>query len=262
MPFGQVVVGPPGSGKSTYCAGALEVLQGLKRPAAVVNLDPANDNLRYECSLDVRDLVRLEDAMDSQGLGPNGGIVFCMEYLESNIDWLEERLAPLQGKYILFDMPGQVELYTHHGSTKRILRHLERRLNYRICAMHLVDSYHCNDSAKYISVLLLSLSTMLHLELPHINVFSKTDLLNSMGTLDFSFDFYREVQDLSYLLQSLDVNPLMGRFSELNKALVSLVEDFGLVAFETLNVTDKESVLSLIRAADRAVGNLTVGSGD
>ena len=68
------------------------------------------------------------------------------------------------------------------------------------------------------------------------------------------------MQDLSYLLLSLDSNSLMGRFSELNRydfflsfyylptysqsrllrpcrALVGLIEDFGLVAFETLDVT-------------------------
>lgn len=30
------------------------------------------------------------------------------------------------GKYILFDMPGQVELYTHHKSVQRLVRTLEQ----------------------------------------------------------------------------------------------------------------------------------------
>jgi predicted PilT family ATPase len=29
--FGQVVVGPPGSGKSTYCSGVRQFLNGIER---------------------------------------------------------------------------------------------------------------------------------------------------------------------------------------------------------------------------------------
>lgn len=39
--FGQLVVGPPGSGKSTYCAALARHLSALGRPSAVINLDPA-----------------------------------------------------------------------------------------------------------------------------------------------------------------------------------------------------------------------------
>lgn len=47
MPFGQVVVGPPGAGKTTYCNGMLHYFELLGRKAVVVNLDPANDHLPY-----------------------------------------------------------------------------------------------------------------------------------------------------------------------------------------------------------------------
>ena len=38
-------------------------------------------------------------------------------------------------------------------------------------------------TCRYISALLLSLSTMLHLELPHINLLSKVDLIRQYGKL-------------------------------------------------------------------------------
>jgi hypothetical protein len=44
---------------------------------------------RYECSIDVRELVSVEDVMTEMNLGPNGGLVYAMEYLVSNIDWLQ-----------------------------------------------------------------------------------------------------------------------------------------------------------------------------
>jgi hypothetical protein len=42
MSFGQIVVGPPGSGKTTYCLAMRQQLEALGRKVAVVSLDPAN----------------------------------------------------------------------------------------------------------------------------------------------------------------------------------------------------------------------------
>jgi len=73
MTFGQIVVGPPGSGKSTYCNGMQQYLTALGRKVAVVNLDPANDSVPYECAVNIMDLVCLEEVMKETKLGPNGG---------------------------------------------------------------------------------------------------------------------------------------------------------------------------------------------
>ena len=75
MGFGQVVVGPPGSGKSTYCNGMQQFLTAAGRNVAVINLDPANDTLPYECAVNIMDLISLEEVMRDLDLGPNGGDV-------------------------------------------------------------------------------------------------------------------------------------------------------------------------------------------
>ena len=59
--------------------------------------------------------------------------------------------------------------------------------------MHLVDAHLCTDESKYMSALLLSLASMLHLEMPHVNVLSKMDVLQSYGPLAFNIDFYSSV---------------------------------------------------------------------
>ena len=124
--FAQLVIGPPGAGKSTYCAGMKQFLSALGRPVAVVNLDPANDALPYECEVNVSTLITLEDVMEKLHLGPNGGLIYCMEFLESNLQWLKAELNKLDGKYVLFDCPGQVELYTHHNTVKNIGKTLQK----------------------------------------------------------------------------------------------------------------------------------------
>jgi len=256
MPFGEIVVGSPGSGKSTYCYGKHQLFSALNRPISIVNLDPANDNIPYPCAIDIASLITLQDVMSEHGLGPNGGMLYCMEYLEANYDWLEDRLKELgKDAYVLFDLPGQVELSTNHNSLKKIIEKLGKS-GFRLAAVHLCDSHYVTDAAKYVSVLLLSLRAMLHLELPHINVLSKIDLLTQYGDLDFNLEFYTEVQDLSHLENAL--SSASPRFGALNMAICELIEDFGLVGFETLAVEDKHSMLNLTRAIDRATGYVFV----
>jgi hypothetical protein len=54
---------------------------------------------------------------------------------------------------------------------------------FKLVAVHLVDSHYCSDPGKFISVLLTSLNTMLKVELPHVNVLSKIDLIEQYGKL-------------------------------------------------------------------------------
>lgn len=174
--FGQLVIGPPGAGKTTYCSKACKFYEEkLNRKCAVVNLDPANENMNYKPTIDIMKLISVEDVMAEYNLGPNGSLMYCMEYLEENFDWLMEKLSALEENYLIFDLPGQVELFTHHKSIRNIFNNLEK-LNYHLCVVHMVDSHHCSDPSKFISTLLLSLSTMLQIGLPHVNVLSKVSI--------------------------------------------------------------------------------------
>uniref|UniRef100_A0A8C3J0I9 GPN-loop GTPase 2 n=1 Tax=Calidris pygmaea TaxID=425635 RepID=A0A8C3J0I9_9CHAR len=253
LAFGQVVIGPPGSGKTTYCHGMQEFMGRIGRKVTVVNLDPANEAMPYQCAVDIAELITLPDVMENLKLGPNGGLIYCMEYLEANFDWLQEKLAAFRGHYYLFDCPGQVELYTHHDALKNVFAQLAK-WNFRLAAVHLVDSHYCTDPGKFISVLCTSLSTMLHVELPHVNILSKMDLIEQYGKLAFNLDYYTEVLDLSYLLDHLASDPFFRNYRRLNEKLVEVIEDYSLVSFVPLNVQDKESMRRVMQAVDKANG--------
>jgi GTPase SAR1 family protein len=82
MPFAQMVLGPPGSGKTTYCNGMQQFLQASGRDTAIVNMDPANENLPYQAAIDISDMICLENAMEEFNLGPNGGLLFLIVYIK------------------------------------------------------------------------------------------------------------------------------------------------------------------------------------
>lgn len=46
----------------------------VKRTTSIVNLDPANETAPYKATVDINELITLDDVMSVHGLGPNGGI--------------------------------------------------------------------------------------------------------------------------------------------------------------------------------------------
>lgn len=105
-------VGPPGAGKSTLCNGLQQFMRAVARPCSVGNIDPANENIPYEAAFDVRELVDVEEVMEREELGPNGGVLWAMEEVEANLEWLEKRLEEC-GKTAInhFKCPWLTNLY-------------------------------------------------------------------------------------------------------------------------------------------------------
>ncbi|CAE7252749.1 GPN2, partial [Symbiodinium sp. CCMP2592] len=106
---------------------------------------------------------------------------------------------------------------------------------------------------------MLSLSAMMQLELPHINVLSKIDMvMDHTDDLTFSLDYYAGVSDLSQLLWTLQTNkhPLSTKFKAFNRLLAELIEDYGLVSFEPLDIEDKECALRVLGRCDTANGHV------
>eukprot|EP00040_Diaphanoeca_grandis_P023423 m.127362 g.127362 ORF g.127362 m.127362 type:complete len:272 (+) comp29267_c0_seq4:267-1082(+) len=250
---GQLVIGPPGSGKSTYCKAMKETLVGSGRKVVVINMDPANEI--NECDIDVRELVELGEVVERLGLGPNGGLIFCVEYIAQNLSWLKDEIDKLDPtSYLIIDCPGQVELFIHNEAMRKITEKMVDEWGIKLCAVNLIDSMQCNDASRYISALAVSLSMMLQLELPHVNVLSKIDLLETLGELPFSLEFYSEVMDTSYLTQVLADDPVTAKFGQLTSAIASCVQDFGLVQFKPMSIKDAESVFAVSTLIDRATG--------
>eukprot|EP00615_Pteridomonas_danica_P012727 CAMPEP_0114353760 /NCGR_PEP_ID=MMETSP0101-20121206/18914_1 /TAXON_ID=38822 ORGANISM="Pteridomonas danica, Strain PT" /NCGR_SAMPLE_ID=MMETSP0101 /ASSEMBLY_ACC=CAM_ASM_000211 /LENGTH=318 /DNA_ID=CAMNT_0001494775 /DNA_START=50 /DNA_END=1006 /DNA_ORIENTATION=- len=177
-PHCQLVMGPAGVGKSTYCQAMQEHAANERHHVHVANLDPAAEHFGYNVAFDIRDLISLEDVMEEMELGPNGGLLYCMEYLLENLEWLKDQFENYaDDEYLIIDCPGQVELYSH-VPVMRTLVELLQSWGLKICGCYLIDATYAADPTKFISGSLLSLSAMIQLELPHLNVLTKCDLVD------------------------------------------------------------------------------------
>lgn len=248
MKYGQLVVGPAGSGKSTYCKTVQEHLASIGRSCIVVNLDPAAEEVGYRCDADVRTLISVEDAAEELRLGPNGSLVYCMEYLADNMnEWLSETVGGfVDDDYVLFDCPGQAELYEHLSCMSDIVSFLQTSEDFRLCSVFVLDSGLVNNAPRFVSGILSALSAMALLELPHVSVLSKIDLMAEEE---------REVLESEFLEpEARFILPRMeGRRGALDDKVAQLIDDYAQVSFVTLDISSEESIGDVLAVIDNAI---------
>lgn len=199
--------------------------EATKRKIDVVNLDPAAEEFSYNPAIDVRELIDINDVMEELDFGPNGGLVYCMEYIIENKDWLIEKLGDQDDDYILFDVPGQIELFTHFNIISKLCQILQD-LNFRLCGVYCLDSQFITDISKFISGTFTALSTQVNIEIPFVNLLTKIDLLDKPQRR--SIEKYLEPSS-EFLDEDLYLNSKWGsKYKKLSKAINNLVSFFKL----------------------------------
>ena len=216
--------------------------------------------------------------MEEAGLGPNGGLVYCFEFLMDNLDWLTESLEGLTEDYlIIFDMPGQIELYTHIPILPTLMRFLSQpgALDIRMAAIYLLEATFVFDRATFFAGTLSAMSAMLMLEVPHINVLSKMDLVKGqvkkkdmkrfltpdVGLLeDDPIERARRVtegeqagDDESQPVDDKQQVMKGASFRRLNRAVAGLIESFSMINYLKLDVTDEDSVGAILSYVDDCI---------
>jgi len=246
----QLVMGPAGSGKSTYVNAIQLHCENSKRIVHFVNLDPAAEVFNYPISIDIKDLITVDEVMEELSYGPNGGLVYALEHLMENIEWFGDQLGEFEDDYLLIDCPGQIELYSHLDTMQTLVSNLQK-WGYIVCGVYLIDSTFLKDSSKFISGALMALSAMVRFEMPHINVLTKIDLLEKKEQHEDEMEKY-VTPDIPSLISDLNKSS-SGQFQKLNEAIGTLLEDYSMVAFVPLNIKDEESVTSLLLQIDNAI---------
>jgi hypothetical protein len=238
MNLGQIIMGPAGCGKSTYCLESYKNQPLLKKNLKIINLDPSIENLEYPDSIDIRNLIKVNDVMEEFCLGPNGALIFCMEYFMDNLNWFEKEMKMSCQKNLLFDLPGQIELYTHWNLIREFTDYLKKITDLNICGLFLLDSQFIGDLGKFFGGSLTALCCMLSLEIPHFNILSKMDLIKHIPKLiidKFLFPcgniFNKELEQI-----------LNSKYKKLTCSLIKLLEEFSMIHFIPLDLSKMEAI--------------------
>ena len=167
-------VGTAGSGKSSLVQAYKEWLDVHGIDSITVNLDPGADTLPYVPDIDIREWIDLQEVMDEYSLGPNGAQVVCADLMAMNIEKLVEALSTFKTNYVLIDTPGQLELFAFRESSNMIVDALGKA---RSMLVFLADPMLCRTPNGFISNVMLSSIVQFRLQMPMINILSKSDVL-------------------------------------------------------------------------------------
>ena len=168
------VTGTAGSGKSMLTSKILEHYQKNGVFASVLNLDPGVESLPYRPDVDVRDYVDIVQIMKQYDLGPNGSMIMANDLIATKIDDIQNEIHGVNPDYLIVDTPGQIELFAYRASGPFFIQNIDAGEKTNI---FLYDGTMIVSPSNFISISLLATSIKLRLELPTINVMTKTDLI-------------------------------------------------------------------------------------
>ncbi|MEM1908250.1 MAG: ATP/GTP-binding protein [Thermofilaceae archaeon] len=193
MTFMLFIVGPAGSGKSSFVAAFSDWLENFEIPYLTVNLDPAAEYIPYTPDIDVRDYVTARQVMEEYMLGPNGAIVASVDLMLNFIPSLREEIHEVATEgYVLIDTPGQMEIFAFRRTGTEIVKEL---MGDRGGVLFIVDAALATSPSAFASQIFLASSVYYRFRIPQFNVFNKIDLL-SEAELEKMVNWVREPTSL------------------------------------------------------------------
>ena len=168
------ISGTAGSGKSLLSSKLYEYYTKNGAFAAVLNLDPGVESVPYTCDIDVRDFVDYVSIMQQYDLGPNGALVMANDLIASKIDDIKNEVNTVNPDYLIVDTPGQIELFAYRSSGRFIVENISSEEK---TSIFLFDGSLITSPVNFVSIALLATSIRLRLNLPTVNVLTKTDLI-------------------------------------------------------------------------------------
>ncbi|KAF3930465.1 hypothetical protein ABW20_dc0108725 [Dactylellina cionopaga] len=184
-----MVVGMAGSGKTTFMQRLNAHLHQKNDPPYIINLDPAVKNVPFDRHIDIRDSVNYKQVMKQYNLGPNGGIMTCLNLFATKIDQvlgILEKRAPTISR-ILVDTPGQIECFVWSASGAIVTDALAS--SFPTVLAYVIDTPRTTSTSTFMSNMLYACSILYKTKLPMIIVFNKTDAQDAQFAKEWMTDF-------------------------------------------------------------------------
>ena len=139
-------------------------------------------------------------------------------------------------------------------------------LNISLCAAYLIEATFVIDRAKFFAGTLSAMSAMIMLELPHVNILSKMDLVSNMVAkkelgrfvdpdstlIDEDETIGNNAEPNTDAAQKSSV-PSENSYKSLNRAVARLIDEFSMVQFLKLDAQDEDSIGTILAYIDEAI---------
>lgn len=188
--------GTAGSGKSTLVGTFQRWMDQNGYNALTVNLDPGAEVLAFDADVDVREWMVLRQIMEEFNLGPNGAQVVAADMMALQAGDIAEAVNAMEADYVLYDVPGQLELFAFRSSSKRLMEILGGS---NPVLAYLLDPMLVNTPNGYVTSMLLAATVKFRFDVPMLFLLSKTDLMNEEtrgNVLAWTEDHWRLQNDL------------------------------------------------------------------
>jgi hypothetical protein len=168
------VAGTAGAGKSLLTSKIHEYYTRNGAFTAILNLDPGVISLPYTPDIDIRDSIDIVSIMKQYDLGPNGALVMASDLIAAKIDEIQQQADNINPDYLIIDTPGQIELFAYRTSGPYFVKNFnaDEKVN-----LFLYDGVLITTAVNFVSMALLATSIKLRMNMPTINVLTKTDLI-------------------------------------------------------------------------------------
>lgn len=159
--------------------------------------------------------------------------------------------------YVLFDCPGQIELYTHLDLVNKLTGCLQKH-GFSLCSVYMIDITFINQNTKFISGLLSALSAMISLALPHLNVLTKCDLVKNKDLIESYLNYAENLDEIILKeekpeLGHIEKTEFEKKYFHFTKTLQEILQNSNMLTLLPLDLSDEETIKDLIAEADFAI---------
>lgn len=235
--YGEIIIGPPGSGKSTYVQYKKEILK--ERDVFTINLDPGNNKKDFD--YDIKQFNTTRNYMEQNSVGPNYSAKCILREFLNSYDYFLEVIRKNDDKYFIFDFPGQLEFFMCDDTLRFLTRKLQKE-GFNLVVVHLIDVVFFIEPHCILSSYMFCTISMILLELPHVSVVSKCDNIKKYEKI--------KIRDI------LEVRMPFEEPNAFYESLFEMIENESLLSYEILDYENIDAMMYLQMIVDKASGFL------